>query len=71
MKDMAMHEKKKKENAMKVLKREPSERIYSDHSFMVDGNETLCHHTGYEVLMDDGIWWLEYEDPNGDIHYGN
>lgn len=44
--------------------------ILFDHSFSVDGNEELCHATGYEVLFC-GTWWNEYADSNGDIHYGN
>lgn len=44
--------------------------IRFDHAFYVDGNEELCHHTGYEVFID-GIWWGEFEDRNGDLHYGN
>lgn len=41
-----------------------------DHVFIVDGNEELCHATGYEML-EDGIWWNEYIDHNGEFHYGN
>lgn len=41
-----------------------------DHIFIVDGNEELCHATGYEML-EDGIWWNEYIDHNGEFHYGN
>lgn len=32
------------------------------------GNE-LCHATGYEVLIN-GEWWNEYEDSDGNPHYG-
>jgi hypothetical protein len=41
-----------------------------DKAFDVDGNEELCHTTGFEVL-DGGVWWNEYVDSNGDFHYGN
>ena len=40
-----------------------------DKAFEVDGNEELCHATGYEIL-DNGEWWNEYEDSNGEYHYG-
>ena len=45
-----------------------------DKAFIVDGNETLCHATGYEVCFGDprdpGAWMAEYEDPDRDLHYG-
>jgi len=40
-----------------------------DKVFKVDGNEELCYATGYEIL-DNGEWWNEYEDSNGEYHYG-
>lgn len=39
-----------------------------DKSF--DGGFTLCHCTGYEVRDEDGEWWFEYEDSEGNLHYG-
>ena len=50
--------------------RREEDTIRFDHAFYVDGHEELCHHTGYEVFID-GIWWGEFEDRNGDLHYGN
>ena len=41
-----------------------------DKVFGVDGNEELCHCTGYEVQDEDGWWWNEYKDRNDDLHYG-
>ena len=45
-----------------------------DHAFNIDGNEQLCHATGYVVCLGDSEnpadWWNEYEDVNGDLHYG-
>lgn len=43
-----------------------------DHVFDVNGNEELCHATGYEVQFEgDTVWWNEYIDSNGDFQYGN
>jgi hypothetical protein len=36
-----------------------------DHEF----NGELCHATGYEVFLH-GEWWNEYEDSEGELHYG-
>ena len=46
--------------------------IKYDKRFILDeeGNEELCHHTGYDVYID-GTWWGEYEDSEGGLHYGN
>lgn len=45
-----------------------------DHVFYVDGNEQLCHATGYEICdgdpSDPADWWNEYVDSNGDYHLG-
>lgn len=66
---------------MKEVARKNCDREVFDHSFQVDGNQELCHSTGYEVLMDMGTdidgnplgqeWWDEFEDSNGDLHYSN
>ena len=40
-----------------------------DKVFSVNGNEELCHATGYEVFKN-GQWWNEYEDSEGELHYG-
>lgn len=40
-----------------------------DKMFYVNGNQQLCHSTGYEVMID-GEWWNEYEDMDGEMHYG-
>lgn len=28
------------------------------------------HATGYEVQFEDGSWWVEYIDEDGECHYG-
>ena len=46
------------------------ENMPFDKTFEVaSGNEELCHATGYEALID-GDWWNEYEDSDGNLHYG-
>lgn len=50
-------------------KRRELETMPFDHVFQVNGNEELCHATGYEVFLH-GQWWNEYEDSNWDLHYG-
>lgn len=40
-----------------------------DKAFPVDGNIELCHATGYEILLC-GEWWNEYQDSEGNYHYG-
>lgn len=51
------------------------ERIPFDKRFeLPNGNEELCHSTGYEVCDGDpnapGNWWNEYEDSDGNLYYG-
>lgn len=47
-----------------------------DHCFYTANGQELCHCTGREVCFDGddptkpGNWWVEYEDSNGDLHYG-
>ena len=43
-----------------------------DKAFVTEnGNEELCHATGYEVRFDgDSCWWNEYVDSDGKFHYG-
>ena len=43
--------------------------IPPDKTFEVNGNEELCHATGYEIL-ENGEWWNEYEDSTGEYRYG-
>lgn len=45
--------------------REEIDHMPYDHSFWVDGDEELCHATGYRVNG-----WNEFIDHNGDLHYG-
>lgn len=41
-----------------------------DHGFYTkNGNWELCHATGWEET-DDGEWWNEYVDSDGNFHYG-
>lgn len=54
------------------IKRRKLKRMPYDKRFRIDdGNEKLCHATGYEVLFDDDEWWNEYEDDEGKLHYGS
>lgn len=52
------------------MERRKLEEMPFDKAFEVDGNEELCHATGYEVLRY-GTWWCEYIDSEGDLRYGN
>ena len=45
------------------------EQMPHDHIFWTANGEELCHATGYEVNRN-GEWWNEYEDSNGERHYG-
>lgn len=47
-----------------------TETMPFDHAFEVNGNEELCHATGMEMFIS-GIWWNEYVDSEGNLHYGN
>lgn len=40
-----------------------------DKRFETDNGSELCHCTGYEALIE-GEWYNEYEDSNGNLHYG-
>ena len=40
-----------------------------DKLFPTDNGTELCHATGFEVIID-GEWWNEYEDSDGELHYG-
>ena len=56
------------------LEKRELETMPFDKAFDVDGNEQLCHATGYEVAFGDpsdpSNWWNEYEDCFGNYHYG-
>lgn len=60
---------------MNELRRE-LEIMPFDKTFITseNGNEELCHSTGYEVCNGDpsdaANWWNEYEDSNGNLYYG-
>lgn len=45
-----------------------------DKAFEVNGNEQLCHATGWQVCFgnpsEPADWWNEYEDSEGEFHYG-
>lgn len=69
-----MNKKKKGSVVMKRKRRKLAEMPF-DKMFYVDGHETFCHATGYEVC--DGNpdnpadWWNEYVSPSGDeLLYG-
>lgn len=53
---------------MNEITRELDEMPF-DKVFPVNGNEELCHSTGREVFQN-GEWWNEYEDSEGELHYG-
>ena len=55
-----------------VDRRELKEMPYA-HSFTISGNEELCNATGYEVAFSDNPtrYWNEYQDLDGELHYGN
>ena len=41
-----------------------------DRTFVLEGGrEELCHSSGYEVVLC-GMWWNEYQDSEGNYHYG-
>ena len=52
------------------------EQIRFDHSFDIwqesiqAHQPELCHHTG-RAMWDGEVWWGEFVDSNGDLHYGN
>ena len=50
------------------MKRELETMPY-DHVFWTSQGEELCHATGYEVCRN-GEWWNEYQDSDGEYHYG-
>ena len=54
---------------MAIEKQRELEKMPFDKVFYVDGQEELCHATGYEVMID-GVWWNEYVDSNDQTHYG-
>ena len=54
---------------MYISKQRELEKMPYDKVFYVDGQQVLCHATGYEVLID-GEWWNEYVDPDDQLHYG-
>ena len=56
-------------NNMGFLRREKLDTMPFDKRFDVDGNEELCHATGYTVF-DGTDWWDELVDSNGDLQYG-
>lgn len=55
------------EEIRKELKEMPS-----DHGFWLeDGNYSLCHATGYQVIFEgEDEYWNEYIDSFGNFHYG-
>ena len=59
---------------MKEIKRRELEEMPFDKVFETENGNEFCHATGYEVLIQCGAcepdWWNEYEDSQGDLHYG-
>ena len=59
---------------MEELRRELKTMPF-DKAFVVEnGNEELCHATGYEICdgnpENQADWWNEYEDSEGNLYYG-
>ena len=51
------------------------EKMPFDKMFITEnGNQELCHATGYEVCdgnpKNPSDWWNEYEDDDGNLYYG-
>lgn len=64
-----------KDLAFNLLRVKELEKMPFDKAFETEsGNEELCHATGYKVcfgnLNDTADWWNEYEDSDGNLHYG-
>lgn len=59
---------------MEELRRELNEMTYDKAFVLDDGNEQLCHATGFQVCFgnpeQEMNWWNEYEDSKGNLHYG-
>lgn len=57
---------------MKIMQtRELSQVPFDKRVTLADGNSELAHATGIEVLFEgDDTWWNEYEDSEGNLHYG-
>ena len=57
-----------------VLRRELDTMPFDKAFTTENGNEELCHATGYEVCLgnpdDASDWWEEFEDSEGNLHYG-
>lgn len=49
-----------------------SDNIFAKVFITANGNEELCNSTGRELQNGPDIsdHWYEYEDSNGDLHYG-
>lgn len=49
-----------------------SDNIFAKAFITANGNEELCNSTGRELQEGPDIsdHWYEYEDSNGDLHYG-
>lgn len=54
---------------MRIERLRMLDEMPSDKMFFTDNGQELCHATGYEALIG-GEWWNEYEDTDGELHYG-
>jgi hypothetical protein len=52
--------------AERELETMPFDKVF----YIGNGRQELCHVTGIEVQDEDGIWWNEYQDSDGDYWYG-
>lgn len=56
---------------MRIIERRELEEMPFDHNFYTDNGNEICHATGDEIRFeDDDTWWNEYEDADGELHYG-
>lgn len=62
---------------MTIIRERELETMPFDKAFEVaEGRQELCHATGKEVCFADGNpddpadWWIEYQDRDGNYHYG-
>lgn len=57
----------------KIMRRQLGEMPF-DKVFFTEKGEELCRATGYEICDGDpenlADWWNEYQDADGNYHYG-
>lgn len=64
--------KRRLQRIAEIIERRELDEMPFDHEFTTEYGKEFCHATGYEVLFEnDPIWWNEYIDSEGCLHYGN